>query len=123
MIRQNFECPTCSRVELDVICTSGSHVKRCTCGSSMEILWTKPRTTHIGIHPKDRAVVWYNPKTGRHATPGRNDVPMPDRYAREGFERREFSTLRELDAFCKQNKLVNEAAHYNRGSGRAYDEE
>jgi hypothetical protein len=88
----------------------------------MEILWTSPSRSYVGVHPSERAVVWYDPKTGRHATPGRNDVPMPSRYAKAGYERREFTTLRDLDTFCKSNRLVNERANYDQ-SGRSYDDE
>jgi len=123
MVRHDFECETCGRVERDAACTGDFHIHSCVCGSPMQIVWGGIKRTHIGIHPRDRAVVWYNPQTGRHATPGRNDVPIPSRYAKAGYERREFPTLRELDSFCKQNKLVNEAAHYHKGSGRSYDEE
>lgn len=96
--------------------------KTCICGEQMELLFQWSKTPHIGIHPKDRAIVWYNPKTGKHATPGRNDVPMPERYRKLGYERKEFTTLRELDSFCKRNSLVNEKANYD-GSGRSYDDE
>jgi hypothetical protein len=122
MIRQNFTCSACGKTEEDVICTSGTHIRTCSCGGRMEILWGATPRPWIGIHPRERAVVWYDPKTGRHATPGRNNVPMPSRYAKAGYERREFTTLRELDSFCKTNRLVNERANYN-SNGRAFDDE
>ena len=96
--------------------------KRCKCGTYMTILWQYRKRPYIGIHPKDRSVIWFNPQNGRRATPGRNDVPMPSRYAKAGYVRREFETLRDLDKFCKSNKLVNEASHYN-SNGKSYDDE
>ena len=121
-VLHDFICESCGKFEHDVYCTAGSHIKHCTCGSDMTIDWQRRHTPYIGIHAKDRSVVWYNPKTGKHSTPGRSDVPMPDRYKKDGYERREFTSLRELDSYCKQNKLVNEAANYDSGSGRAYDD-
>jgi len=120
-VLQDFECPACGRKEYDVYCTGGIHFKNCLCGARMDILWQRHSQDWIGIHPRERAVVWYNPQTGRHSTPGRNDVPMPERYRKAGYERREFETLRDLDKYCKANKLVNEKANYN--SGRSYDED
>jgi len=118
MGRLDYICDKCNYVSLDM-----SEQPICAmCGSPMTILWTAPSRSHIGIHSRDRAVVWYNPATGKHATPGRNDIPMPDRYAKSGYERREFQTLRELDHFCKRNNLVNHQANYDH-SGRSYDEE
>lgn len=71
------------------------------------------------IHEKERAVVYQHPVTGEVRYPGRNDVPMPALYRKQGFERREFNSLRELDSFTKSRGLVNEAAHFDRGSGRS----
>ena len=115
-VRHDYVC-SCGHIEQDVT----GDAPQC-CGEEMQILWSAPPRPHIGIHPKDRAVVWYNPTTGRHATPGRNDAPMPDRYRQLGYERREFTTLRELDAFCATNRLVNQKGSYD-GSGRSYDDE
>jgi hypothetical protein len=106
-------------IKADILCDGETPIQTCPCGTLMEILWVRPSSHHIGIHPSDRAVVWYNPATGKHATPGRNDVPMPDRYKKAGYERKEFTTVRELDSFCKRNKLVNEALNYNKGN--SYD--
>lgn len=123
MVLHDFQCEACGKTEHDVYCTDGTHLRRCTCGAPMSINWQRRHTPYIGIHAKDRAIVYYNPKTGKHATPGRSDVPMPARYAKDGYERREFETLRDLDKYCKENNLVNEKANYDSGSGRAYDDE
>ena len=118
MILHDFFCPTCGNIEYDVIC-DGQFRKNCTCGSMMEIHYS-PKRTVASVHPKERSVIWYNPETGKHATPGRNDVPMPERYRRAGYVRREFESLRSLDSYCKHEGLVNEKANYN--SGNAYDD-
>ena len=117
MGRLDYECPVCNQIYYDL-----SIDPPICCGQRPEILWTARKQPWIGIHEKDRAVVWFDPKTGRHATPGRNDVPMPSRYAAAGYERREFTTLRDLDAFCKSNNVVNQQAHYN-SNGRSFDDE
>ena len=117
----DFTCETCGKTERDVLCTNGHTHKQCTCGSWMQIAWDHwNRRRATNVHPSERAVVWYDPKTGRHATPGRNDVPMPDRYRKAGYQRREFPTLRSLDQYCKQEGLHNEKADFD-NSGRADD--
>lgn len=118
----DFICDICGAKEFDVLVPSTFIHHKCSCGEPMEIAWNGRKRPYIGIHPWDRSVIWYNPKTGRRATPGRNDVPMPKRYKDLGYERREFTTLRELDAHCKENNLVNEAGNYN-SNGHSYDEE
>ncbi len=76
------------------------------------------QTRSASVHEKERAVVWQHPATGEVRYPGRNDVPMPALYQKQGFERREFTSIQQLDSFSKQRGLVNEAAHFDRGSGR-----
>lgn len=115
-------CDTCGHIERDVPLNPSACVTHVPCGTRMVILWTNGTNHHASVRASQRSVVWYNPKTGRHRTPGRNDVPIPDRYAKLGYERKEFTTLHDLDAYCKRENLVNEAAHYNKGSGRAYDD-
>jgi len=87
----------------------------------MDILWRRRRQS-ASVHPRERAVVWYNPSTGKHATPMLNNVPMPERYRRQGYIRREFDTLRSLDTYCKEAGVVNEKAHFD-SNGRGYDDE
>jgi hypothetical protein len=45
---------------------------------------------------------------------------MPERYRRAGYERHEFTSLKALDRFCKDRKLINEAANFDK-SGHADD--
>jgi hypothetical protein len=121
MVLHDMICNFCGHRETDVIC-QGRYRKECACGGLMEIDWSRRPQNYIGIHPRERSVVWYNSKDGTHATPMRNDIPMPARYKSQGYERREFDSLRSLDSFCKQNKIVNEKAHYD-SNGRGYDDE
>jgi len=80
------------------------------------------RPSYGNISPRpmsasESTVVWENPATGKVSYPGRNDAPMPERYARRGYERRELRTLREVDAFSAAHGVVNEKAHFNSGNG------
>lgn len=120
-VLHDFICDACGRTEYDVIC-DGQFRKTCICGGMMDIAWKRRSAPYIGIHPSERAVVWYNPATGKHATPGQNNIPMPDRYRKAGYERREFTTLRELDSYCKTENVVNERANFD-SNGRSYDDE
>jgi hypothetical protein len=115
-VRHDYVCNICSAVRTDATAPP------LCCGSEMVILWTAPPRSHIGLHPSERPVVYFNPATGKHATPMRADVPMPDRYRAWGYERREFTSVHELDAFCKANNLVHHKSHYD-NSGRAYDDD
>jgi len=121
VVLHDFLCPVCNRIEYDAPVTDSHFTRPCICGSNMEIYWNHRRRPYIGIHPRDRAVVWYNPETGKHATPGRSDVDMPERYRQLGYVRREFETLRDLDKHCTRHGLVNHRASYD-GSGRGYDD-
>jgi len=67
--------------------------------------------------------VWENPSTGEVRYPGRNDQPIPDRYAREGFTRRELTSLRDIQRFEKEHNVKSEVAWFDRGSGRGFDDE
>lgn len=90
-----------------------------TCGQPLEIgAW--PFCTPEG-HPsfrqyttafndKDACVVWEHPQTGEVRYPGKNDAPMPERYAKQGFQRKEMRTLHEISKFEKSHKVWNERA-------------
>lgn len=74
----------------------------------------------LGMHPSERTVVYEHEGTGQIRYPGRADVPIPDRYAKQGFVKRELRTLRDVDSFSKQHKVVNERAHFD-SNGRGLD--
>lgn len=86
-----------------------------------EIVWSASSRHDAAVHPAERTVVWQHPVTGHVEYTPRNDVPIPERYARWGYERREFTSLRDLGKFERQHDVVNERAHYDKGSGRSYD--
>lgn len=72
----------------------------------------------IAAHESERCVLWENPQTGEIRYPGRNDAPIPARYAQQGFVRKELPTLRDIQRFETARGVLNEKAHYDRGSGR-----
>jgi hypothetical protein len=89
----------------------------------MEVLWTTSRVHSAAIHPSERSVVWENAVTGDVKYPARNDIPIPDRYSKQGFVRREFTSLGEIRQFEKEHKVLHEASWFDKGSGRGFDDE
>lgn len=67
-------------------------------------------------HASERVVVFENPQTGEIRYPGRNDVPVPDRYAKQGFVRKELPTLRAVESFERAHGVRNDLMHYNAGN-------
>lgn len=68
----------------------------------------------------DKAVVYYNPATGEHRTPARTDQPLPEVYARQGFERREIDSM---VAWEKEAGVVHESTTFNSGNEEITHEE
>jgi hypothetical protein len=58
-------------------------------------------------------VIYYNPATGEHKTPARADLPVPEVYAKQGFERREIMSM---TAYERETGLVHEATNFNNGN-------
>lgn len=120
-VLHNLDCrnPACTGRIINAF-INPNRLPRCpVCKGRTEINWMSGRSVPAAVHSKERSVVYRNPKTGSVAYPGRNDLPMPDRYARNGYERVEFDSLNKLDKFCAEKKLVNETASFDKGSGRA----
>lgn len=118
MPRHDLVCPSCNAYYPD---SPLDTIQNCAeCGALLEILWTSSHPqAATNTHPSERAVVWQHPQTGEVRWPGRNDVPMPERYAAAGFQRREFETARELEKFEKERNVRNEKLWYN--SGNSWD--
>jgi hypothetical protein len=66
------------------------------------------RNAQLG--PKDRPVVWEHPETGEVRYPPRQESPMLPAYKERGFKRREFTSYREHQDWCKAHGVVNHAA-------------
>lgn len=115
-------CDKCGDIVLDALSTAiGS---KCICRKGrMEIYygnWGKRNATPVSA--KEAAVVYKHPKTGKVIYPGRNDQPMPARYQAQGYERVEMRSLRQLEQFSEKNNVRSEAAWYDRGSGRGFED-
>lgn len=72
------------------------------------------------VHERERCVVWQHPGTGEVRYPMANNIPMPDRYQKQGFERREMPSLASMESFCREKGMINEIAHWDSGSGRGF---
>lgn len=108
----------CDHVVADQLSTEvGKKCPRCKRGTLVTYFGTRTSRNATPINSKDRVVVWQDPKTGKVSYPGRNDVPMPERYRQRGYVRVEMGSLKEIDRFSKQQGVVNERAHYNSGNG------
>lgn len=69
--------------------------------------------SHAQIHTRERAVVYRNPATGAHITPARADQPMPEIYARQGFERHEILSMTNWE---REAGVVHEATNFHPGN-------
>jgi len=76
-------------------------------------------TLLAAIHPSERTVIYRNPKTGERRVPARNDQPMPEAYARQGYVREELSTPAAIRAHEKETGAIHEASHYHKNSATA----
>jgi hypothetical protein len=114
-------CDVCGTVfcDMPLYCEGSRHKVGC---GVFQIYWNARPANARKLHPKETTVVYENPKTGKVVYPGRNDAEMPKRYANRGYVRKELTSLTEVDRFSKSHSVVNERAHYDKGSGRGYDD-
>lgn len=68
---------------------------------------------HAQVHASERAVVYYNPVTGEHRTPARADMPMPEQYVQQGYERQEIMNMGKWE---KDAGVIHEATNFNPGN-------
>ena len=68
---------------------------------------------HANVHPSERAAVWFNPHTGKHKTPPRNDIPLPEKYAQQGYERRE---INHMGSYERETGVIHEASNFHPGN-------
>lgn len=121
----DIECEKCGKVDTNHFFRSGKSLKKdmpkC-CGIPMVILWSKAGSIHGPCHPSETIAIWENPRTGETRYPARNDIPIPSRYAAQGFIRREVRNLRDVQKLEKEKNIVSEIAHFDRGSGRGMED-
>ena len=76
----------------------------------------------VAFHASERTVVYCHPgKTGRdrYRQPARNDQPVPEVYARQGYVRMELESPRDVAAYEKETGLIHERSWCDPGSGTA----
>ena len=104
------------------------------CGGQTRTLLTRPDVDFVGCracvdaalgHGPEQPVQWSdkssvlvfeNPKTGQVSYPGRNDRPMPEKYADAGFVPKRMKHLHEVDKLQKKTGVVNQAMHFDQNS-------
>jgi hypothetical protein len=64
-------------------------------------------------------VVYRNPKTGEIRYPARNDQPVPEVYARQGYQREELRSAAEIQQFERSTGRLHERSWYDPGSATA----
>lgn len=113
----DLECQTCGEEYDDVFFrTVPSQLIHWPCGGTLEpVFRLRPR---VAQWRDSDAVVVFRDASGKIRYPDRNDRETP-----KGYERVTLKSLREVDAFCKANGVQHEASHFDRGSGRGFDDE
>lgn len=92
----------------------------CNCGTRNEGSATdcvkcsrKLHEKYAQIRESERAVVYVNPLTGERRTPARNDEPVPEIYARQGFERQEIMSITRYE---RETGSIHESTTFNPGN-------
>lgn len=118
LIRHDLRCKLCYHIEWGVPLDSSNlaDLPLCKCGGSRDIHWSRAYANQFGGTwnglSTDKVVVYTDP-AGHVVYPGRTDRAMPERYRREGFERKELAPF-EVTAFEKKNNVIVESLHFNR---------
>lgn len=108
----DFICKQCGSVHFDVLAPSPEEGPVC-CHRAADWLPSLRQIT-VPVHSSERSVVWRNPNTGEVRYPGRNDIPMPSKYAAMGYERQEICHDHEMRRFEKEHGVTNERANFDR---------
>lgn len=108
----DLQCSKCGAEVTDFFVRSAvpSHIFHWDCGGEMEQV-LRPRPRDAQWSDRDAVVVYRKPN-GEYSYPGRNDRPTPP-----GCTRVVMRSLREVEAFEKRAGVVNEAMHFDHGSG------
>lgn len=84
------------------------------CGGKLIRLYTVTRGPTPGGHSSEKVVVYQSAQEGgKIQYPGRNDVPIPERLRKRGYERVEISPA-QLGSFERKHGVMNERRHYDR---------
>ena len=92
------------------------------CGRLMDIKWAIRTNHRPACHSSESVVVWEDPSTGEIRYPPRNDIPVSPKLAAMGFERRELTSLHQVESFEKSHNVRHERTWFDKGSDRSSDE-
>lgn len=113
----DVECTKCGQVIKNYFASPWPDSLRHEDGGELQILWSVTSSHDAEAHPRERTVIWQNPRTGEISYPPRNDAPMPSRYVEHGYQRVEFTSARAVEKFEKRHGVTNEKLWYNSGNG------
>lgn len=117
----DLKCTSCGREYYDEVVDTEKIDNCIKCFGIREIRLDIARRPPIQLPGtainKDRAVVYRHPVTGKVSYPGVDTEFTRQKYENWGYQREEFTSLRELDKFCKKEKVSNEKANFNSGNG------
>lgn len=113
----DLRCVNCEHEEQNVICEEEAILECPDCHAALEQIWWKRAAQHNAQWDDNTAVlVFINERTGEPRYPGRHDARMPP-----GYRRHYLRSLRDVDRFDREHKVVNEAMHFDR-NGRGLDD-
>ena len=123
MVRHDLEC-TCGTITLDVL-VDPDHLPNChrCIGGHISIVYLPQAIRTAACHPSETCVVYYSPKEGKYQYPARNDIPVPGRLQKRGYERVEMRSLSDIQRFEKKHGVVNERIWFDKGSGRGMEDQ
>lgn len=112
------QCGKCGELIFDKLfnIVEGERLRHDGCGGTLEQIFLPPKRRDAQWSDKD-AVVVFRTSSGEIKYPMRNDAPTP-----AGCERVTMRSLREVESFEKTHNVRSEMAHYDRGSGRGFDD-
>lgn len=117
----DYRCPKCDEIVVDTTFrTTPNHVLHWPCRTEMVWHPTARRRSHAEWQDRDAIVVYEDPRTGKVFYPGRNDEPMPARYRKAGYVRKEMRSMQAVQKFEKEHGVRSEVAWFDR-NGRGHD--
>lgn len=119
-IMHDFRCNSCSKTFLDITefdRALGSVAPRpCpACNALCHRVFLPRGNRNATIAAKERTVYYRGPN-GDIRIPGRNDVPMPEKFRRLGYQRVECESLADVRRLEREKGGVIEASNYDRNS-------
>jgi len=113
MVIHDFICMKCDTV-LKNMPDRYDHSKHKGCGGELVIFWNTSVRRPAALPMSDTTVVYYSEKEKQYQYPGRNDVPVPERLRKRGYEKVYLRSDAEVGRFEKQQNVVNERRHWDR---------